>query len=375
MRMKPGTFGPIVKFRKYFVLSTIGYGRVRIVDALRQYRGVVVFLSVSVLGWGIILLLSSGSVGQLSIQPPRLLLAPSDLWARDGLHPFVAPPTLNESQIRPINRAKYSPSVAASENQPRPVDAAVIHLSEISLLRLGTDKGSGSGNRRTSTSSIPDLPQIGHQPRPYGGVPHLSIPQTGVVWSKNTRGAFLWTSPSGAITAGLSNGTVVKFLGEQSGYGNMAWVKVEVGEQLGWILETQVSRLNSAPIKYVRADGWVYLRDGPHGGLVGYLSAGAPIMNILDSQQSGGLAWVQVGTMDGSVGWVSAEQVTDQPDQILDSSEPSGSPAGLWSPTSEIDSSDPGRIEVDRGEFDRPNPTIQLSNNSINESQIRPNPF
>ena len=135
----------------------------------------------------------------------------------------------------------------------------------------------------------------------------LPIPKTGLVWSRNATGAYLWKSPQGKILTRLPNGTKVDFLDERSSYGNLPWVKVHSPSGDGWILQTQVFRQNRNPTAYITIKDGTFLRDQPRGGVQQALSMGTPIMNILDAQEMEGRTWVQVEVLDGAVGWVAEE--------------------------------------------------------------------
>jgi hypothetical protein len=139
----------------------------------------------------------------------------------------------------------------------------------------------------------------------------LPIPNTGLVWGRNASGAYLWKSPDGKILARLSNGTKVRFLDERSSYGNLPWTKVHSPSGEGWILLTQIFRENRNPAAYITIKGGTYLRDQPRGGVQQALSLGTPIMNILNAQETEGRTWVQVEVLDGAVGWVAEEWLSD----------------------------------------------------------------
>lgn len=141
----------------------------------------------------------------------------------------------------------------------------------------------------------------------------LPIPNTGLVWGRNSGGVYLWESPQGKIRARLPNGTKVRFLAERSSYGNLPWTKVHSPSGEGWILLTQIFRENRNPAAYITIKSGTYLRDQPRGGVQQALALGTPIMNILEAQETEGRTWVQVEVLDGAVGWVAEEWLSGDP--------------------------------------------------------------
>lgn len=140
----------------------------------------------------------------------------------------------------------------------------------------------------------------------------ITVPDTGLIWSKKSAGTYLWESPKGKILTLLSNGTVVKLLDERRSYGNLPWIKIQspVGE--GWILQTQTFRAWDLPVAYVAIDGGTYLRDRPRGGIQRALPVGTPIMSFLDAQEAGGRKWVQVRVPSNEVGWIVEALLSDE---------------------------------------------------------------
>jgi len=140
----------------------------------------------------------------------------------------------------------------------------------------------------------------------------LPIPDSGLVWSKNTSGVYLWESPQSKILARLPNGTKVKFLDERSSYGNLPWVKVLSSSGEGWILQTRVFREGEIPTAYIAILDGTYLRDRPRGGIQKTLTIGTPIMSILETQETEGHTWVLVEVLDGTVGWVVEDWLSEE---------------------------------------------------------------
>jgi hypothetical protein len=135
----------------------------------------------------------------------------------------------------------------------------------------------------------------------------LPVPKTGLVWSRNANGVYLWKSPQGKILTRLPNGTSVGILEARSSYGSLPWVKVHSPSGVGWILLTQVFRRDERPVAYITIKEGTFLRDRPRGGVEQALSMGTPIMNILGTHEAEGRIWVQVAVLDGAVGWVAQE--------------------------------------------------------------------
>ncbi|MGD9093322.1 MAG: SH3 domain-containing protein, partial [Anaerolineales bacterium] len=93
----------------------------------------------------------------------------------------------------------------------------------------------------------------------------LPVSNTGVIWSSQGDGAYLWDSPDGSILTMLPNGRVVKFLGERQVYGNVHWVKIQNASGEGWLSWSHIHRVSDLPVAYVADEKWTYLRDRPRG--------------------------------------------------------------------------------------------------------------
>jgi hypothetical protein len=139
----------------------------------------------------------------------------------------------------------------------------------------------------------------------------LPIPNTGLVWGRNVSGAYLWQSPDGKILTRLPNGTEVHFLDARSSYGNLPWIKILSPSGEGWVLLTQVFRESRNPVAYISIKDGTYLRDQPRGAVQQALSMGTPIMKILAIQEHSGRTWAKVAVLDGTVGWVAQDWLSE----------------------------------------------------------------
>ncbi|MGD2157180.1 MAG: hypothetical protein PVG32_09925 [Anaerolineales bacterium] len=176
---------------------------------------------------------------------------------------------------------------AAGSFHPAPAD-----LSISSITSTPAD-----GIAESETSPTPTFPPA-VIPTP------ITVPDSGLIWSKKATAAYLWESPEGKILTPLPNGTAVKLLDERQFYGNMPWIRIQSPKWEGWILQTQTFRTSDLPVAYVAIEEGTYLRDRPRGGVQKALPVGTPIMGFMGTQDAGGRTWVQVKLLDGAVGWV-----------------------------------------------------------------------
>jgi hypothetical protein len=183
--------------------------------------------------------------------------------------------------------------------------AGTLHDVSVTGAMLPTATRSAVGMAESASPPTPTLPPL-WTPTP------LPVPDTGLVWSRNAAGAYLWESPEGGILALLPNGAVVTILEARSSYGNLPWIKVRSPAGEGWIIQTHVFRKGERPVAYVAVAGGTYLRDCARGGVQQALPLGTPIMGILDAQENGSHTWVQVEVLDGTVGWVVEEWLSTE---------------------------------------------------------------
>jgi hypothetical protein len=209
----------------------------------------------------------------------------------------------------------------------RPKQAAyAIHLSTITLEPLVTTTASHTPTlphtvqptasatetpTQTPSPSPTDTPTQTASPTPtFTVTPH----PTYLVWAPDFAGGNIRETPNGRILFQLENGSVVEWLSQIEEDAGHTWLWVMIcyqnGCTNGWMAESLLYPLPFGDLARVNVEDGAYLRADPQGNVLTWLGAGAPVVLLAESIQSGDYVWAKVRTLDEIEGWMAETLLT-----------------------------------------------------------------